>query len=156
MPSYVIPAAGQSAASFFSPANFTDPAKPPAFLCRAINPTTGDWNSLFTGIHPVDDHVIRAFRVQENSGLSAIGLGNRFASIRKVDETTARAVEFEIRRLLNPLVRSKDLRIDEITVEADPDGDSSHAFVEYTNLQSLRTRKLELDLNPQKFTARFV
>lgn len=144
MPFYVIPAAGVSSASFFTPENFADPARPPAFLARNIDAATGDWASILSGIHPVDDQVIRAFRVTENSGPAAVGVGNRFVDIKHVDDTTERRVDFEVRRILDRLIKANDLRIDKLQVTADPDTTDVEVFLAYTNLQSQRQRELRL------------
>lgn len=144
MPSYVIPPAGTSAASLFTPGTFVDPAKPPAVLALPIDPATGDWSSILTGIHPVDDQVIEAFRVAEDSGPAVIGVGNKLGDIKKVDDTTKSKIEFEVRRCLGRIEKTGNLRIESIDATAEPDNDFAEVSVEYTNLLSMRTTTITL------------
>lgn len=144
MPSYVIPSAGVSAASFFTGATFVDPAKPPAVLALPIDPATGDWSSILSGIHPVDDQVIEAFRVAQDSGPAVTGVGNKLGDIKKVDETTEAQITFEVRRVLGRFEKAGNLRIESIEVTADPDNDWAEAYVEYTNLLSQQRKRLKV------------
>jgi hypothetical protein len=141
-----IPPAGVSEASFFTPATFTPPARPPAILALKLDATTGEILSFTAGGHPVDNHVLMAIRVQRDSGPSVGGIGNRLVDIRKVDDTTAMRVKQELNRCLEPLVQRLDIRIEKLTVDADPNGDTAQAFIEYTNLQNQIIKKITLNL----------
>ena len=67
---YVIPPAGVSRASFFTPVEFVSPAKPAAVLADDIDPKTGELRSLLRGLHPVDAAVITAMRTERGCAAS--------------------------------------------------------------------------------------
>ncbi len=144
MPTYVIPPAGVSAASYFDPLTFVDPATPPIILGDDIDPETGELRSILSGIHPVDSAVIVAVRTVRGSGAAVQDVGHRLGDIKKVDDSTAKAIEQEFRRALQPLVDTRDIRIDKIEIEADPDTDSGSSFLAYTNLQAMTARTVKL------------
>ncbi len=144
MPTYVIPAAGVTAASFFDPLTFVDPASPPVILGDDIDPATGELRSILSGIHPVDSAVIVAVRTVRVRAAAVQDVGHRLSDIKKVDESTAKAIEQELRRALQPLVDTRDIRLDKIEIEADPDTDSGASLLAYTNLQAMTARTVKL------------
>lgn len=135
----VIPPAGVSPVSLFSPVSFADPASPPVLLADDINSKTGDLNSLFTRIHPVDEMVLEAFRLERGKGAAILNDGQEYAKIKTVGPATARQIEDEARRVLKPLTDRGDVRIDTIRSEAGVDAEDLGAqYLEYTNLRTGR------------------
>lgn len=134
---YVIPPAGISAASGFTPATFADPASPPALLADYIDPATGELLSLFTYVHPVDAMVVEAFRLERGTGAAIQNDGHAFSAIKKVTEATPRQLEDEARRILKPLVDRGDIKIGTLQTEVGIDAtDLGAVFIEYTNLHT--------------------
>lgn len=137
MPDYIIPPAGVSAASFFTPGTIVDPAKPPAMLADDLDVATGELRSLFSRVHPVDAAVVEQLRLHRGSGAAVEDEGTLFRKFDKVYDNTAAAVEDEIRRALKPLVDRRDIRIDTVAVESGVDDPTMVASVgEYTNLHT--------------------
>jgi hypothetical protein len=110
-----------------------DPAHPPGYLADDIDPLTGDLRTVLSGIDPIDAMVIQAVRVDEGSGASTNGTGNRFRQIQKVDDSVEQSVRFEYQRCLADLVKRKLIRIDQIVVTVDG-SDTVSSFCLYTNL----------------------
>lgn len=145
MSGVVIPPAGTSAASLFTPVSYADPADPPVLLADDIDPATGELASLFTRIHPVDAMVVEAFRFERGSGAAVQNDGQRFLDIKKVGPSTARQMEDEARRVLQPLVDRQDVRIDTIKAEAGVEAsDLGALFLEYTNLRNGRQSRFRI------------
>lgn len=143
MTAYVIPPAGVSAASFFSPATFVDAAKPPALLADDVDTATGEWRSIFTFVHPVDAAVKEAFRLREGTGASVATVGNRYRKIRHAGPSAKRHLEDETQRIMSPFVARGDVAVKTLTVEVgEVAADTGAVFVEYSNLRSGRVESV--------------
>jgi hypothetical protein len=143
VPDYVIPPAGVTAASFFAPAAFADPARPPVLLADDVDEKTGDWRSLFSRVHPVDAAIREAFRLERGTGAAVQNDGHKFRDIKKVGPDTSRQLEDEVRRILAPFVTRKDIEITTILSEAGVTSyDLGAVFVEYTNLHTRKQQKV--------------
>ncbi len=139
--SYVIPPAGVTAASFFTPTPFVDPAKPPALLADNIDPKTGEFRSIFTAPHYVDAAIVTQFRTRRGSGAAVQNDGQALDEVKKNDANAPDAIRHEINRVLKPFVVRGDIEIRKIDVEAgETFGIQGSALVEYLNL---RTRRIE-------------
>lgn len=136
-----IPPAGVSAASFFTPVEFSDPAKPPAILADKLDTSNGEFASLLGGRDPIDAAIAYHFRVERGSGASVTDVGQRFADIKKNDESAAASIKYEIERVLKPFVDRQLVRTVRLSVEADPDTDYGAAYVEYINLMTTQRRR---------------
>lgn len=130
----VIAPVGTSAVSFGAPTEFIDPAKPPAILADNIDPATGELLSILSGIHPVDAHVINALRVERGSGVSAMAHGQRFSTIRKIDDQFTRRLQDECVLALQHLIDRGDIKLPKIAVVES--GDAGHVYFEYFNLRA--------------------
>lgn len=137
----VIPPAGVSAASFFTPTTFVDPARPPAILADKLDTTTGEFESLLEGRDPTDAAIAFHFRVRRGSGVAVVDIGQRFADIKKNDDAAAQSIRFEIERILKPFVDDGLVRLARLSVEADPDTDFGAAYVEYINTRTTQRRR---------------
>jgi hypothetical protein len=143
----IIAPAGTSAASYGAPTEFVSPSKPPAILADDIDPATGELRSILRGIRPVDAHVITALRTERGSGVSAMATGQRFRSVRKIDDAFARRIQDECELALAPLIERGDIRLEKIAVIED--GDTGHLYFEYFNLRATnrdQKRTLRLDV----------
>jgi hypothetical protein len=130
----IVAAAGVSAASFGAPTEFVSPAKPPAILADNIDPATGEYLSILSGIHPVDSHVITALRTHRGSGVSVMATGQRFRDVRKVDDAFARRIQDECEIALAHLIERRDIRLEKLSVVED--SDTGHLYFEYYNLRA--------------------
>ena len=141
MAGYVIPPAGVSAAGFFSPGVFVDPAKPPVILADDIDEQTGEVRSLMVGAHPVDAAVKEACRLWQGTGCAVMEAGNRLRDIRYGGPSAGRQIEDEVRRFLSTFVDRGDIEINTLLTEAGTAAtgvDGGAAFVAYTNLRTGR------------------
>jgi hypothetical protein len=139
----IIVGAGVSAASFGAPTEFVSPAKPPAILADNIDPATGEFVSILSGIHPVDSHVITALRTERGSGVSVMATGQRFRDVRKVDDAFARRIQDECEIALAHLIERRDIMVPKIAVVED--GDTGHLYFVYANLRAQNRRKRKPD-----------
>jgi hypothetical protein len=134
----IIVAAGVSPAGTGAPVEFVSPAKPPAILGDNIDPQTGEYVSILTGIHPVDSHVITRLRTERASGVSVLGVGHEFKQIRKVDDAFVRRVQDAVELLFADLIERRDISLPKIAVFED--GDTGHVYFQYVNLRSVSER----------------
>lgn len=135
----VIPPAGTSAASFFTE-NIIDPAKPAAILADDIDYSTGDLNTILSGVHPIDAAFADQFKIQRGSGASVMEQGNDFHKIKKNLESTPRALRQEVDRIAAPFVARGDIRLDEVIAEAVTD--TGEVVVSYINLRTQKAEKV--------------
>lgn len=138
---YVIPPAGVSPAGFFTGAEVVSPAQPPAILADDIDPATGEYRTILSGIHPVDAAVGEAFRLQKGTGAAVADDGHEFRKIRKIGSSTPRELRDEALRTLKALIDRGDVAAVDIVTEAGTPvtgNDVGAVYVAYTNL---RTRK---------------
>jgi hypothetical protein len=145
MADYTIAPAGVSAASFFEPSTFVDPAKPPSILAMDVDPTTREWRSILEGVHPVDAGVLDALTISRGTGAVVEFVGNRFADIRKNTASAPKALEYEVKRAVKPYLDRGDISVDHLAILAGEDaGDTGGALLVYTNLRTRQRRQLRL------------
>ncbi|AUX31919.1 MULTISPECIES: hypothetical protein [Sorangium] len=140
----VTPPAGVSAAGTWTPVEFVDPESPPAHLADWIDPRTGDFASLLTGIDPVDSMVQLALTIERGTGAAVTDVGHRFRTVKKVDDSTPSLLRSLTEEALSSLLQRKLIRIEKLDVEADPDGDLGAVFLAYSNLLSGTRRELRV------------
>lgn len=138
---YVIPPAGCTAASVWTPVPFVDPAKPPTFLSDRLDASTGEM-SLLEGMDPVDAWMVTQVRTVEGSGAAVFGQGQRLPpnnpAIELNTADAAQLIKFELRRVFKPAVDRGDVEIVDIVVNAGDDGpdlDYGAGLVLYRNLR---------------------
>lgn len=135
---YIIAPAGVTPASFFSPAIFVDPGRPPAILADNIDPATGDIKSLLVRVHPVDAAIGEAFRIKRATGAAVSEIGQRFEDVRKNTAFASKELENEARRIMEPFVLRGDAAIISILVDTTIAFDLGAVAVNYTNLRTGR------------------
>lgn len=138
----IIPPAGVSPISSGAPVELIGPSKPPAILADDIDPETGDFRSLLSGVHPVDGMVVTAFRTRRGSGASVENVGHRFHEITHVNIDIDARIRYEYERTLSVLVKRGLVRIDAIHVDAS--GDSATSYCLYTNIRSMLQNRVDL------------
>lgn len=138
----IIQPAGISAAGTYTTVEVISPSKPPAILADDINPTTGELNSILSGIHPVDAAVITRIRTKRASGASVSSIGHRFDRVKKIDESYETAIRYEAEQVFADLVFRGDIRVDKIAFS--DTGDTGSIFFYYTNLRTNVADKLRL------------
>jgi hypothetical protein len=136
MPDYVIPPAGISAASFFTPTAFADPAQPLGVLADDLD-GAGDLRSVIRGADPVDAAIAYQFRLKRGTGAVVFDQGQDFESIQKNDSSTPNALRFEARRVLDPFVAAGVAEVISVDVLGGEDaGDLGAVSVRYRNLRT--------------------
>lgn len=143
---YVIPPAGISAASIWSPVPFVDPASPPSFLAEAISPTSGELTSVFTGRHPVDAWMVTQLRTIRGSGAAVLEEGHRLppaSDIETNDDETEPRLRSEIKRILRPAVDRGDIEVVSITIANGTTGDSGDLAMGHVLYRNLRLNKAQ-------------
>jgi hypothetical protein len=138
----IIQPAGISAAGTYTAVEVISPAKPPAILADDINPTTGELNSILSGIHPIDAAVITRIRTKRSSGASVNSIGHRFDRVKKIDESYETAIRYEAEQVFADLVFRGDIRVDKIAFS--DTGDTGSIFFHYTNLRTNAAKKVKL------------
>ena len=83
---------------------------PSPLLADNIDPSTGDFASLFVGIDPIDAQVINAVKIVRGSGASVTEDGMRLADIRKIKDDTQDDIKGQVRRALSRLIQNQDIR----------------------------------------------
>ena len=140
----IIPPAGVTPLGFWGPVAFVGQVKPPAILADYISSTTGDFVSLFRGLHPIDAQVITRARTKRGTGASVRNVGHLFHTFELVDEHAVQQARFECARMFADLVDRKDIRIDDVVVQELPDGAGVATFLAYTNLRTKKPDKVRL------------
>jgi hypothetical protein len=135
MPSYVIPPAGITAASFFTPV-FVDPARPPVIMADDIDPQTRELRSLFRGAHPVDAALQANFTARRNAGPALSTVGHDFLLNKKNVEGTTQALKNECKRLTQRHVDANNIEVEEVFTDADTYPDMGVVVVKYRNLRT--------------------
>jgi hypothetical protein len=140
-PPYIIAPAGTPADAFDVPGGtmIVDFGRPPVILADLIDPATGDLASLFVGAHPTDAEIQYAASLEYETGAATGRAGHRFREIKKNIASAARDLENEARRLVQPFVERGDMRLSDVVVEVDSDGDTSAVQIDYVNLRTTRT-----------------
>ena len=131
--SYIIPPAGLTSLSNFAPVQAVGPAHPPSIIADDINATTGELNSIFRGIHPVDGAVITAMRTERASGASVGEVGNEYFKIKKLGPDTDSKLRDATTRALSLLTSRKDIQIITLETETDDADARGAVFVQYRN-----------------------
>jgi hypothetical protein len=101
---------------------------PPALLCDAVDPLTGEITSLTKAPHPVDAAVAHLARARFGSGPGLGDQGHKLHTIRKLNDTYPAETENELRRTYKTLV--EQVRAEEATT------DMGAALVRYRNTRT--------------------
>ncbi len=131
----VLPA-GLHALGLEEPALILPLGSPPSLIAEKYNAQTPrDVRSILEPADVVDAQVQLAFAVARETGEAVETVGQRFADIRKNDESAPTQIATEARRVLDALVRQGDVSISKITVEEAGD-DGRLLTVDYVNLRA--------------------
>lgn len=145
MSGYVIQPAGVSAAGTYVPGvDSVDPAKPPALLCDAFDPGTGELTSLLAAPHPVDAAVQNAFTLTRKTGAAVPDHAQEFRRIRKMGDSVAREIEDEARRVFAPFVAAELVEVLSVDVETDAAHQVGASSVAYRNRLTSRREVVQL------------
>ena len=145
MSGYIVQPSGVSAAGTYVPGvDSIDPAKPPALLCDAIDPATGELLTLFSAPNPVDAAVQHAFMASRRTGAAVPDHAQQFRRIRKMGDSVAREIEDEARRVLAPFVARKLVEVLRVDVATDEDHQLAGASVAYRNRLSEQRKVVQL------------
>lgn len=108
---------------------------PPALLCDAVDPLTGEITSLTRAPHPVDAAAAHTARARFGSGPGLGDQGHKLHAIRKLNDTYPAEATNELRRAFKPLVDGAHIRLEEVRAEEVAD-DMGAALVRYKNLRT--------------------
>lgn len=108
---------------------------PPAILADRINPTTGDFESLFLGRPLADAFAIEALRVQRGTGAAVRDLGNRFRELTHVEDDAPELIESMTAEAFAAAEQAGVARLVQVVVAADPiDPSQLETRIEYRAL----------------------
>ena len=126
-----LPPGGLSPASAFDIEGQAEQATPPAILAPCINPTTGQFESVFRSRPVADAFAIEALRVERGSGASVRDLGQSFRELRNVEDGMPEMVETHCREAFAAAEAAGAARLDTVEVEVD-DADGAQVSVSLT------------------------
>lgn len=113
--SLLIPPAGTSPLSAYTPPRPGALLPAPFIMADKIDPATGDLASLLEGADPTDAQIQWQFTVRQNSG-AALGVnGHRLHLIKKATDGAKVQLEDEAKRVMRPFVQRGDVKDLEIT-----------------------------------------
>jgi hypothetical protein len=122
------------------------PAKraPAIFLGDAIDPETGDYRSILTGVDPVEAAALEALLVRRGSGSAVLGEGNKLHEIEFIDEKLPGLLKSEVEFAWRHLIETRALRLEKIEIESENVG----VYVEITmrNLAQEKSRTFQIPL----------
>lgn len=124
-------------AGLFVSQKFADPRKPPGILADAIDPKTGEYLSISKGMDPIDSQVIVALTVVRASGSAVTDDGQTFSEIRKIDGSTGTLIGSRAKLALKRLTENRDIGIQQLASQANPDDESAALALQYKNLRAL-------------------
>ena len=114
----------------------------PAILADKIDPDTGDFLSIVEGWGIVDGAVIHAMRVERGTGASVRETGNRFKTVRHVEEQNAELLESLAEEALRPLIDQGMARLDGFAAETEEgDGTQQNTELQYVDLVTAKPNK---------------
>lgn len=85
-------------------------------LAPAIDSATKRVLSMNRSAHPVDAVVAYLFAVKLNAGIALQALGENYAAIENITDATQRAIDYETRRIMAPVVAAGWIRIRRVDV----------------------------------------
>lgn len=109
-----------------------------------IDPATGDYASLTSGLHPIDAQVILAMSTVKGSGAAVMDEGCNLENIRKIRDTVKREIESEIRVALKRLVANGDIRLNTFAFDVQASNHYVGVVVNYQNMRASGRRSVEL------------
>lgn len=89
---------------------------PAIFLADAIDPDTGEYRSILTGVDPVEGAALEALRVKRGSGSAVLDEGNKFHEITKIDEKLDGLLRSEIEFAWRHLIAARALRLEKVEI----------------------------------------
>jgi hypothetical protein len=84
-------------------------APPSPLLADNIDPDTGDFASLETGMDPIDAQVVFALSVRRNSGPAVLGVGNDLHTLGKMGESGQQQIKGVVQLALHRLIDNEDI-----------------------------------------------
>jgi len=109
-----------------------------------IDPATGDYVSMTSGLDPIDAQVVIALNTVRGSGAAVKDEGNNLESVRKIGETVQREIESEVRVALKRLIENGDIKLGTFTFDIQPSNHYVNATVNYQNLRARSNRAVTL------------
>jgi phage baseplate assembly protein W len=109
-----------------------------------IDPATGDYASMTSGLHPIDAQVILAMSTVKGSGTAVMDLGCNLEKIRKIRDTVKREIESEVRVALKRLIDNGDIRLGTFTYDVQSNNQYVGMVVNYVNLRASGRRSVAL------------
>jgi hypothetical protein len=114
-----LPPGGLSPASAFDVEGQAEQAAPPAILAPMIDPTTGQFESVFRSRPLADAFAIEAIRVERGSGASVRDLGQRYRELRNVEDGMTEMLESYTREAFAAAEAAGVARLVGVLVEVD-------------------------------------
>lgn len=137
----VIPPLGVAPLGTFGEVQRTPYDLPPVIRADAIDPSSGEFVSFFTDVHPIDEQVVGALWRVSKSGASVWAIGNDLRTVRLFEAGFARLVESKARNALKSLVAGGFITIEAIRVTSDESDNAATLVVEYINQRRASERR---------------
>jgi hypothetical protein len=109
-----------------------------------IDPATGDYASMTSGLNPIDAQVILAMSTVRGSGAAVMEEGCNLENIRKIRDTVKREIESEVRVALKRLIDNGDIRLGTFTFDVQGNNQYVGMVVNYQNLRASGRRSVAL------------
>jgi hypothetical protein len=109
-----------------------------------IDPATGDYASMTSGLNPVDAQVVLAMSTIRGSGAAVMESGCNLSNVKKIRETVQREIMSEVRVALKLLIDNGDIRLGTFVFDVQPSNQYVGAVINYQNLRSGGTRSIGL------------
>jgi hypothetical protein len=114
-----------------------EPFRPPAlFLADAIDPETGEFRSILSGVDPVEAWLIEQLRIRRGSGSAVRDVGNRLHEIRFVTPSTPYQIELELKSCWALALDSRWIELKSVDIIEDED--TENIVIVFDNLVSGR------------------
>jgi len=132
----------------FDPRNLvvfcTGPVTDSPITADYIDPATGDYVSMTSGLNPIDAQVILALTTVRGSGAAVLDLGQRLGDIDKIRKTVEREIQSEVRQAFKQLLQQRDIRLKSFTFDVQRENDYVGVVIEYVNLRAGGVRAVGL------------
>jgi hypothetical protein len=109
-----------------------------------IDPATGDYASMTSGLNPIDAQVVLAMSTVRGSGASVMEDGQSLESIRKIRDTVQREIMSEVRVALKRLIDNEDIRLGTFVFDVQNSNQYVGVVINYENLRASGPRAIQL------------
>jgi len=134
-----------------SPLSLWEPPDPTvvlsaSYLVDAIDPLTGEVQSLTTGMDPTDAALLTQLRTVRGSGASVLEDGHNLDRIENNNGDAKARIVFELQRLVQPFLDRREIQLERPIADSvdagEAEGDTAAAEILYVNLRTREKRSI--------------